>query len=457
MRLSRAAVGSLPADVLLPDYEPLPQSGIVHFGIGAFHRAHQAWYTDACLDADETGWLITGVSMRSASVADQLNPQDGLYTLTQRSADGAKVQVIGAIREVLVAADDRDEIIDRLASPACHVVTFTVTEKGYCRSPDGSLDHSLAEAGFYPILAEALGRRKASGLGGLTLLSCDNLSGNGKQLGRLMRQWLAATSPELVDWFVNNCTTPDSMVDRIVPATTDADLAELEKRIGMQDAGAVFTEPFSQWVIEDNFAGKRPSWERHGVQIVPDVTPYETAKLRMLNGAHSLLAYAGLDAGHQFVHQAISDPQLRPLVEHLMRVEAAPTIAAGKDQDLDAYASRLIERFENPALNHQLIQIAMDGSQKVPQRWLEVLAESEGKGRDCDAILSGIAHWLHHVRGDVRKVEDPLADRLAAAWQRHGLDGIVEAVFGANGILASAWCPNADEHDAIVCKLRALG
>jgi len=449
VRLSTKTLSQLPGGIDYPAYCRDGASGIVHFGIGAFHRAHQASCTDMCLNAGENGWTITGVSMRSPTVASQLNPQDGLYTLTERTGDLATTRVIGSVARVMVAGRERNRIIAALADPACRIVSFTVTEKGYCRSADGSLDMALAAEGFYPLVGEAMAMRRQAGLPGVTLLSCDNLAANGKQLGRLMHRWLDEKSSGLATWFASECASPDSMVDRIVPATTEDDLTELEARIGLRDEGAVFTEPFSQWVIEDRFAGPRPGWEHHGAQIVPDVTPYETAKLRMLNGAHSLLAYCGLDAGFEFVHQAIGDPNLRRLVTKLMREEAAPTITAGPEQDLASYADQLVARFENPALNHRLIQIAMDGSQKIPQRWLETLAWHARRGQSCVAILAGIAHWLKHVRGDERKVEDPMADSLRKAWHVNGKDGIVSAMFGPDGLIASDWQPSAAERDTI--------
>lgn len=442
MRLSSATLGQLPTSVAKPNYLRKDTAiGIVHFGIGAFHRAHQAWYTDACLNGGESGWAICGVSMRSATVAQQLNPQNVLYTLTKRAYDTAEIRVIGAVREILVAGTDHNAIVARLASPDCHIASFTVTEKGYCRKIDGSLDFERASEGFFPLLADALKQRAEAGLPGLTLLSCDNLSGNGRILGRLLTAWIAQADAGLSEWFARECTTPDTMVDRIVPATSDADLDHLEDEIGMRDEGAVFTEPFSQWVIENRFAGPRPGWEKHCAQIVDDVTPYETAKLRMLNGAHSLLAYCGLDTGHTFVHEAIADPGLRSLTDRLMREEAAPTISAGADQDLPAYADALVARFANPALNHQLIQIAMDGSQKIPQRWLETLAAHQRDGRQCPAILTALAAWLRHIRGDRRTVDDPMEQQLQDAWQSVEVNGIVEAIFGAGGLLASAWEP----------------
>jgi fructuronate reductase len=262
-------------------------------------------------------------------------------------------------------------------------------------------------------------------------------------LRRLLGEYLAGGAG-LAAWVEAHCTFPCSMVDRIVPATTDADRAEIEARLGLRDEGVVLTEPFSQWVIEDAFAGPRPVWERHGAQIVRDVAPYEMAKLRMLNGAHSALAYLGLEAGYAYVHEAVGDPDLRAMAERLMREEAAPMVAAPEGMDLQGYASDLLERFANPALNHKLIQIAMDGSQKIPQRWLATLAASEG---ECPAILRAMGAWLRHVRGDNvpkwGKVDDPRAGELAQAWADAGAAGIVKAVFGPQGLLASDWVPSA--------------
>jgi fructuronate reductase len=436
VRLSEATIDQVPPTVARPTYDLGQGIGIVHFGIGAFHRAHQAWYTDACLAAGETGWMIAGVSLRSRIVADQLMPQDGLYTLTERSADGETTRVIGAVREVLVAGTDRARVIDRIASLACRIVSFTVTEKGYCRAADGSLDRSLAAKGFYPILADAFARRRAAGLPGVTLLSCDNLSANGETLGRLMREWLV-DDPALAGWFEAECTTPGSMIDRIVPATTSADIAALEARIGLRDEGAVATEPFSQWVIEDRFAGPRPSWDAHGAQFVADVAPYETAKLRMLNGAHSWLAYAGLAAGHEFVHEAVADPALRAQVRRLMVEEAAPTIAAEPGQDLESYAVDLLARFANPALRHRLAQIAMDGSQKLPQRWLATRRERAARNLPSPVIEVGMAYWLQHIAAGTH-LDDPLADQLIAAVRGRTPEEAWQRVFGPGGALATS-------------------
>jgi fructuronate reductase len=454
MRLSSAAVSELGTTLVNPTYDRTAQkSGIVHFGIGAFHRAHMAVYTDDAMNAGERDWSIIGVSLRSGSVADQLNPQDGLYTVTERSAAGDNIRLVGSVREVLQGHLDLRSIAERIAKPTTHIVSFTVTEKGYCRNADGSLNLDLAEDSFYLPLSWAMQRRREKELPGLSLLSCDNLAGNGAQLQRLMGEFLDHTYPDLRPWFDANCTCPSTMVDRIVPATTPADLDAVAARLGLRDEAAVVTEPFSQWVIEDKFAGPRPAWENHGAQITSDVHAFENAKLRMLNGAHSALAYLGIRRGHEFVHQAIADPELAPLIDRLMREEAATSLTPAHGQDLAAYADALIDRFKNPALNHRLAQIAMDGSQKIPQRWLETLAHHQERGQPCPAILTGIAAWLCHIRGDNGPVDDPMADRLKATWDTAGSDGIVDALFGPGGSMASDWVPSDADRNLILSML----
>lgn len=460
MRLGADRFDHLAGGVERPGYDRAGQAiGIVHFGIGAFHRAHQAWYTDAAMNAGDRDWAIKGVSLRSAAVAEQMNPQDGLYTVVERSAAAPKLRLIGAVKDVVVASEDPEAVIAALAAPDTHIVSFTITEKGYCRAPDGSLDPAQAgESSIYRFLAAGLRRRKDVGRAGLTLLSCDNLAGNGEQLERLLGEYLGARDPALRDWFAANCTCPAAMVDRIVPATTDVDRAEVRTLLGeLDDAACVVTEPFSQWVIEDRFAGPRPRWEAVGVELVSDVAPYELAKLRMLNGAHSLLAYVGLGRGHAYVHEAIADPELCALVQQLMLRDVVPTLSPAPGQDLTAYANALMKRFANPALNHRLIQIAMDGSQKIPQRWLETLVENQRMGRPCPAILTGIAAWLRHVRGDneaqLGAVDDPIADAMKCAWARAGAGGIVEAMFGVNGLVKSAWQPDTASREFIARNL----
>lgn len=451
MRLSRTTHPRLAGHVARPGYDWQAQhTGIVHFGIGAFHRAHQAAYTDAAMAAGDRDWRITGVSLRSGDVAAQINPQDGLYTLTERSDDAARTRLIGSIAGVIVAPEAPAAVIAALASPDTRIVSFTVTEKGYIRAADGTLDcgnpalaADLADDGaprtIYGFLAAGLARRWAAGLPGLTLLSCDNLADNGRQLAALTTAFLDRVDPALAAWFASECRCPSTMVDRIVPAVTAADRAAIAADIGLADEGAIVTESFTQWVIEDTFAGPRPRWEAAGAQLVGDVSAWEAAKLRMLNGAHSALAYLGLERGHEFVHQAVTDPAIRPLVERIMRVEAAATLDPASGIDTPAYADALLRRFANSALDHRLMQIAMDGSQKIPQRWLEPLAINQRAGRECPATLAALAAWCRHVRGDARPVDDPQADRLAALWQGHGSAGIAAALFGEGGRFAATW------------------
>ena len=458
-RLASDTAADLPDTVQRPDYiRSAPEYGIVHIGLGAFARAHQAIYTDDAIAASGEMWGITGVSLRSPDAATRLGPQDGLYTASIRSAGGTSRRLIGAVRGVLVARETPARVISAIAAPGTHIVSITVTEKGYCRNSTGALDPLLAdEHSMFRYLGEALGLRHRAGMGGLTLLSCDNLPGNGRQLQHLLEQHLERTSPDTAAWFRNHCSCPDSMVDRIVPATTAEDLDSLQQVIGLRDEAAVLTEPFSQWVIEDRFAGPRPRWDAVGAQLTSNVGAYETAKLRMLNGAHSALAYVGLLRGHVFVHQAINDPPLRALVLKLMTEEALPGIQPAPGQDLHRYTGQLLQRFANPALQHRLAQISMDGSQKIPQRWLQTLAFHQQQGRSCPAILAALAAWLVHIRGDRDRVDDPGAAGFAQLWREQNADGVIDALFGAGGMFASHWLATSTDRAALVAGVRNPG
>jgi fructuronate reductase len=461
-RLTADTIGRLPRSVLRPTYDLSQRSGIVHLGVGAFHRAHQAVYTDAALAAGARDWAITGVSLRATQVRDQLEPQGGLYTVTQSGNTGHEIRLIGAIRHMLVAPEGPLAVIAALAAPETHIVSLTITEKGYHRRPDLSLDWAAAPVArdlqgaaqsLYGLLARACALRRKRGLPGMTLLSCDNLADNGPQLERLLLQFLERLDPELAAWVRRECSCPATMVDRIVPATTAADLNWLDNQLGVHDAAAVMTEPFRQWVIEDRFAGPRPPWEVGGAQWVTRVAPYETAKLRMLNGAHSALAYIGLARGHELVAQAIADPSLAALINVLMRAEAAPSFTPAPGQDLDTYADLLLARFANVARPHRLRQIAMDGSQKIPQRWLETLRSAQSQGRRCDALLQALGAWIAYVRGDRFTVEDPAAPQLAQLWREHGVAGIAGALFGPGGRFPQ-WTASAAELAALTTAVK---
>ena len=370
MRLSTATLGALRPEIETPAYDRAAQAcGIVHFGVGAFHRAHQAFYTDQTMTGGDRDWAILGVSPRSARAREQLEPQDGLYSVTERSPAGDRTRVIGSLRGVIVAPREPEAVIAAIASPETQIISFTITEKGYRPGPDNALGN---------LLVAGLARRCAAGLAGVTLISCDNRVDNGGALAALVGEAVDRSDRSLQAWFDAECTCPSTMVDRIAPATTADDLARIADTLGLRDDAAVVTEPFNQWVIEDWFAGRRPRWEVAGAQFTNNIRAFETAKLRMLNGAHSALAYLGLARGWRFVHEAVADPKIAPVIDDLIRREAATSFAPPADLDLAAYADALLARFRNSALPHRLSQIAMDGSQKIPQRWLDTLARAEG-------------------------------------------------------------------------------
>jgi fructuronate reductase len=427
------------------------RAGIVHFGIGAFHRAHQAVYTDEALAAGDRDWMISGVSLRSPAVRAALQPQDGLYSITECDRTGERVRVIGSVREVLVASEDAEAVISALASPSVHVATFTVTEKGYLRDPrTGSLlitaadlAHDLQGAGpprtIYGFLERGFARRRAAGMPGMTLVSCDNLADNGGQLAALLDEYLERRDPTLAEWARRESSCPGTMVDRIVPATAAADLTRTARLLGLEDRGAVVTETFSQWVIEDRFVGPRPKWEAGGAQFARDVRPFETAKLRMLNGAHSALAYVGLGLALEYVHEAMADPDLNALVRQLMK-EAAATLTLAADQDLAAYAESLQRRFDNPSLPYRLIQIAMDGTQKIPQRWLASIERLRQQGAPAVALSFALAAWIAFVCTPDRELNDPLAGRLVDIRNRaKDAYSAADAILGEGGLLTVPW------------------
>jgi fructuronate reductase len=436
-RLSPETLASLPGDVARPRYDRRQLApGILHLGLGAFHRAHQAVYTDAVL-AEDPRWGIVGVSLRSPDVRDRLQPQGGLYSVLERAAAGTRISVVGAVSRALFLADDRDEILRLFAAPATQIVTLTVTEKGYCHDPATRRlrgDHpGLARDLARParpettigLIAAGLAARAAADAGPVTVLCCDNLPANGRTVEGLVREYAQRADPARLGWIARNAAFPCTMVDRIVPATAAADLDEAAARLGMRDAAAVVCEPFTQWVIEDRFAGARPAWERAGAELVGDVAPFEEMKLRLLNGSHSALAYLGYLAGFEHVFEVMRQPAFARFAGRLMREDAAPTLALPAGVDLAGYQARLLERFANPALKHRCWQIAMDGSQKLPQRLLNTARARLDAGAACDHVALAVAGWMRYVagrdeRGAPIDVRDPLAARLAGIARERG-------------------------------------
>ena len=414
MRLSEPTLDRLPQEVERQHYDRHSAgAGVVHIGIGAFHRAHQAAIFDRLL-ANDPRWMIRAASLRSPAVHDLLGPQDGLYCLVERGGPEERIRLIGSIREILVAPRDPVALVEALAAPETRIVTVTVTEKGYLPDPGESLAAPRTAAGF---IAAGLALRRARGLQPFTAISCDNLPHNGARLREAALTLAAAEDPRLRDWIAQRGAFPQTMVDRIVPATDEADVVKLAARIGLTDRAMVKTEPFLQWVIEDRFAGERPDFEAAGVQLAGEVAPWEEAKLRLLNGAHSAIAYLGGLAGVEFVHDLVADPAGRSLIEGLWD-EAETTIVPPPGLDVPAYRSALMERFANPALRHRTQQIAMDGSQKLPQRLLMPIGARLERGQCFDALALAVAGWFHWQQGRTDsgrsfKIDDPLAEEIA--------------------------------------------
>ncbi len=433
-RLSPALLKTLDASIQ-PRYERAAcGAGIVHLGIGAFHRAHQAVYTEAVLNTLGGNWRIIGCSLRSDTVQKQLNPQTGLYTLLEKGVQ-TQLQIVGAQLDVLVAPENPQAVVDTMSLPNIKVVTLTVTEKGYCHHPatgDLNLEHPdilhdlsnpMSPKTVVGLLVAACRQRKQQGNAGLTCLSCDNLPHNGKVLQKVVQQFAQHVSPELNDWIDRNVTFPCSMVDRIVPATTPEDIATLEQLAGFHDEGLVVAEPFSQWVIEDNFCQGRPEWERVGALLVDDVAVYENMKLRLLNGSHSLLAYAGYLGGFETIHQVMEDALYRALCQRFMQ-QAAITLSVPQGFNINTYQQQLLERFSNPGLKHRTWQIAMDGSQKVPQRWLASLRDLLSMGEDVQIMALALAAWMRYVtgvdeNGQTIDISDPYASTFKKLYEKN--------------------------------------
>ncbi|MGN6550787.1 MAG: mannitol dehydrogenase family protein [Pararhizobium sp.] len=428
-RLSARA--ELPDGIRRPAYDrTVLRTGIVHLGLGAFHRAHQAVYTDAALGRDFGPWGIEAVSLRSAATADALSAQDGLFSVLTRAGDESEVQVVGALLAAHAARERPALVLDRLADPAVRIVTLTVTEKAYGLDPKtGGLDLSHADIaadraapemprGVLGHLVEGLARRRAAGTAPFTVLCCDNLPANGHVVARLTTEFARLRDTALADWIAENVTFPSSMVDRIVPAPTERTFADVEAVLKLRDEAAVETEPFMQWVVEDRFPGGRPAWEAGGALFVSDVEPYEHMKLRLLNGAHSLIAYLGQNRGLAYVRDVMAVEPHRRLVEAHMRA-AAETLRPVPGIDIEAYIASLLERFSNTAIAHATAQIATDGTQKLPQRLLLPTVDALSNGYDGHAFARAVAEWIVYCcRRD--SINDPRERELldAAAQAR---------------------------------------
>lgn len=417
--------------------------GIVHFGPGAFFRAHQASYIDDLLATDPR-WAIGAVALKTAGVRDALAPQDGLYTLVELG-ETTRFRVIGAIRELLVASEDADRVATRLAAPDTRLVTLTVTEKGYCLKGDGTLDldhpdirHDLAEpdrpVSVIGWLVEGLARRRGAGLAPFVTLSCDNLPSNGRKLKAAVVRLAEARDPALARWIAAEARFPCSMVDSITPATDDALRARVLAETGLEDAWPIQRETFTQWVLEDDLGPDAPDLASVGVTLTSDVEAWEAAKLRLLNGAHSTLAYLGLLRGHETVRDAMADAELASFVRTMMIEDIAPSLRAPAGLDIPAYVEALLARFRNPAIAHRLSQVAWDGSQKLPIRILGTVGDAMAAGRPVDRLVVAMAAWMRFLERQARAgaaIADPMAEKLVETGLRGGVAAFLalEAVF----------------------------
>ena len=440
-------------------YDPKAHGiGIVHFGVGAFHRAHQAVFTHDALTKCGGDWRILGVSLRSSKTADALNLQDGLYSLVTRPDDrsDASIRLIASIAKVEAAARCKDFLFETLASPKTSIVSMTVTEKAYGilrQSASVDISHEAISrdlkepddpAGVIGMIVKGLSLRKRAGVEPFTVLCCDNLPKNGDLVRSGVVDFARRIDPALADWIAEHGAFPSSMVDRITPAVTPELIEEVSRILGVDDHAAIEAEPFSQWVIEDNFVGARPCWEKAGAIFVPDVSPYEQMKLRMLNGPHSLVAYAGFLTGKKYVRDAMLDDAIAKLVARHINA-ASLTLEPLTGVEFAEYAEDLARRFRNPNIAHETYQIAMDGTRKLPQRIFEPALESLNRGVSIDPFAFATALWMRYCVGKTEDgalydLRDPRENQLKAIFDRHesSVEHIREQIFAMPDFMPAA-------------------
>jgi fructuronate reductase len=429
-RLGLRALARLPGSVRRPAFDPATlQCGIVHLGIGAFHRAHQAVFTEDAIAHAGGDWGIIGASLQRADVPDALAAQDCLYTVECLGA-AARYRVMGVIRESLFAPRDRGPLLAALTSFTSHVVTLTLSEKGYCLAGDGALDFSHpdiaadvaaphAPRSAIGWLALALAARRKNGTGPLTILSCDNLQSNGEKLANAVMAFAERAHAGLSPWIGANTAFPLTLVDCIVPASDTQHRARVQAALGMEDHASVQREEFAQWVIQDRFAGPIPGWGAVGAEIVPDIEGYQRLKLHVLNTAHSALAYLGLPRGHIYVRQAIADADLLHFLDNMMAEEITPALAP---LDVAGYWRKVKDRFANPMIDHRLAQIAEDGSLKLPQRLFPMLETNVKRGGPISRMARVVRAWLDLMATTPSR--DP-ANAWLADWAKAGADKAV--------------------------------
>ena len=458
-----------------PDGLARPKTGIVHLGLGAFYRAHGAIYIEQAMQKSGGDWGIVGVSLMRPDQRDALEPQDFAYTAVELGPEGETPRMITVLNGVLVARENPEAVLKALSDPDVKIVSLTVTEKGYCHEPStGKLNsghpdirHDLAHPGgpvsAIGMLVWALERRRAAGSRPFTVLCCDNLPDNGKVVRQVVLEFAGMVSPELARWIETEGAFPSTMVDRIVPATKPEDIERVVELTGKLDLSPVMHEPFRQWVVEDHFVdGLRPDFGAVGVELVENVTPYEHMKLRCLNGTHSSLAYLGYLAGHETIAATVADPVFARFCKHLWNAEIMPGLKAPPGVSLGDYTAALFTRYANPAIRHRTWQIAMDGSQKLPQRILGTIAENLAGGRPITGLSLAVAAWMRYVggvdeKGEAIDVRDPLSARLKALSDGASLPADkVSALLSVREIFPEALAENQSFRTALVSAYESL-
>ncbi|MFC7338029.1 mannitol dehydrogenase family protein [Haloferula chungangensis] len=457
IRLNQTNLAHLPSSIARPGYDRSKlEAGIIHIGVGGFHRSHEAYYTDELLEKTGiTDWGICGVGLRPADrkIAEVLKRQDYLYTLIVKHPDGRiENRVIGSLIDFMLGCDDPVAVTDRMASPITRIVSLTITEGGYNFNPaTGKFDfknpevkHDIAHPDkpsmVFGYLTEALRKRRAAGLAPFTIQSCDNIQHNGDMTRKMLLAFAEAQDPSLAEWIAEEVAFPNAMVDRITPVTTAADIQLLEEDFGVKDEWPVTCEPFCQWVIEDKFCDGRPSWEEVGAQFVPDVTPYETMKIRLLNAGHSVLGLLGSIHGHKTIDGCVADPLFATYLRRFMDAEATPVLAPVEGVDIEDYKDSLLERFANPNIKDDLARICLESSSKLPKFLIPTITENLDRGGSTDFATLVIAAWCYYSDKGTDKdgkkleiVDDMKAElhKAAAGTPRNKLSFLkLKAVFG---------------------------
>jgi fructuronate reductase/mannitol 2-dehydrogenase len=438
MSLNASALGSLPEAVSGPAYDRAAlRPGVVHIGVGGFHRAHQAVYFDELARRGTADWGLTGVGLHSPAMGEVMRTQDCLYLVVERGQQGTTARVVAVMGRYLYGPDDRSAVLDTLSDPATRLVTLTITGNGYNLTPEGefSVDDPLVASELedpgqpgtvFGYLVEALDRRRQAGVAPFTVLSCDNIPANGAAARTMVVSFAELRDPGLARWIEQNVAFPNSMVDRITPETTEEERDRVVRSFGIDDRWPVITEPFSQWVVEDRFCNERPPLDRVGVQFVDDVAPYELTKKRLLNGSHCALGYLGYLAGYRTTAEAMADPAYAAYISALVD-EVTPLLPRVAGIDLDAYKSSLLERLANPEMADQLARLCRRGATKVPSYLLPSITETLAAGRTAPMLTLAVAGWFRYLQaedyaGEPIPVEGPRTEEMVSLARRDGMD-----------------------------------